>query len=91
MHTQNLDSKKIAAEKFDRALALIEKAQYLLSDACAELCPLEGAIEPWELVGKHYDLIHDLWRSVVYNTPRNRLDLDEDSKRRLLAKLTITA
>ena len=91
MHTQILDSKKIAAEKFDRALALIEKAQYLLSDACSELCPLEGAIEPWELVGKHYDLIHNLWRSVAYNTPRGRLDLDEDSKRRLLAKPTIPA
>lgn len=83
---QNLNSKKIAAEKFNRALTLIEKAQHLLSDACGELCPLEGAVESWELVGKHYDLVHDLWRRVAYNTPRSCLDLDEDSKRTLLSK-----
>lgn len=91
MENQNFDSNKIAREKFNKALALIEKAQHLLGEASSELSPLIGAVDAWELVGKHYDLIHGLWRSVAYNTPQARLDLDEDAKRRLRAKLAASA
>lgn len=81
-------SKVIARAKFHKALALIERAQHLLSDACQELSPLTGAVDQWKLVGKHYDQVHQLWRDVAYSGARNIVDLDSDNKAKLVSGQT---
>jgi hypothetical protein len=72
-------SEELARQKYRKALVLIESAQNRLAEACQELSPLIGAIDQWELVGKHYDLVHQLWRNVAYNIARDNVRMDSNS------------
>ncbi len=74
------ESKRIANEKLKRALRFIDEAAGLLSNACGELSPLVHAIDQWELVGKHYDLVRQLGRDVSYTINRDKIDMDSDWK-----------
>ena len=82
METEQLDTKKIAQLKYQRAVRLIVKAEEFLSLACGELCPLSGAAEQWKEVGKMYDKVQELRRTVDYAYIGN-IDLDSDEKARL--------
>lgn len=87
MITQTLSpSKLIAKAKARRALQHIETAQYHLSMACQELCPIDGMCPEWTLVGKHYDKVHALWRKVDIRANADDYDLDRDAKERLSSK-----
>lgn len=81
--SSTIDSKAIANQKVELALKYIEQAQYLLSKACGELCPIVNASEQWKIVGDHYDATKDLWHNVNESILWSKIDLDPDEKRRL--------
>lgn len=78
--SKHTPTEEIARQKYQNALALIERAQLLLADACGELSPLEGAYKEWQKVGKEYDRVHQLWRNVAYSIARDNVDLDPGAK-----------
>lgn len=45
-------AKKLAAERIQRALQKIERAQNLLNEAAAELCPIVGMVRQWNQLSK---------------------------------------
>ena len=45
-------AKKLAAERIQRALQKIERAQNLLNEAAAELCPIVGMCGRWERISE---------------------------------------
>ena len=71
-----MSSEDLAKKKYDRALELIERAQNLLADACAELSPLIGAVDQFELVSKHHDSTKQLWRTIAYSYVRTEVRID---------------
>lgn len=79
------NTKRMAQAKAERALALIEQAQNLLSQACSELSSVTYAMDQWELVGVESDRVKALWHQVNGSLERDLLDLDEDTKRRLMS------
>jgi hypothetical protein len=79
----NNDTKVIANQKVDKALRLIEQAQFLLSQACGELSSICWADKQWSMVGRHYDETKALWHRVNGTVPRSKIDLDSDAKRAL--------
>lgn len=64
-----------AAERVQYALQQIEGAQYLLSAACANLCPVIGFVKEWEKTGKLMDQVQALWHR-VNRFDRSKLKLD---------------
>ncbi|MGZ3744428.1 MAG: hypothetical protein ACXVB1_00060 [Pseudobdellovibrionaceae bacterium] len=81
-----IDSKKIAQQKVEKALKLIDQASHLLSLACGELSPIIYADKQWKMVGDHYDATKDLARQVSFTIQRSKIDLDSDTKNALLKK-----
>ena len=63
METDNIPatSRALALEKRKIALAKIEAAQNLLSEACQAACPLKGWADQWKDIGDQYDAVHALW------------------------------
>lgn len=76
------DSKIEAERKIRKALEKIEMAQRLLSDACAELCPIDGFVREWDHVGNLYDKVKAGWHKVNNRLNGGKFDLDSDAKRR---------
>lgn len=76
-------SKKLAQAKIAVALQLIERAQELLSEACAELCPIVGMQDEWEHVGHVHDEVKAAWHVVNLASSRESVDLDSVAKRRM--------
>lgn len=62
--TEKTDSTEAAALARVRVLALIERAQSLLYEAAQTACPLQGWVEPWEMIGDHADVTKALWHRV---------------------------
>lgn len=54
-------SKALALKKREIALAKIQAAQNLLSEACQAACPLQGWADQWTDIGDAYDAINALW------------------------------
>ena len=54
-------SKALALQKRKIALAKIEAAQNLLSEAAQAACPLKGWPDQWQEIGDQYDAVHALW------------------------------
>jgi hypothetical protein len=45
-------AEKLAAERIHRALQKIERAQNMLNEAAAELCPIVGMVRQWNQLSK---------------------------------------
>ena len=54
-------AKKLAAERIQRALEKIERAQNLLNEAAAELCPIVGLVRQWNQISKLGDDCKARW------------------------------
>ena len=78
-----ISSKQVARAKARRALRHIEEAQNQLRIACEELCPIDGMVRQWDLVGKEYDRVHALWHKVNLRANADDYDLDSDAKRNI--------
>lgn len=70
----------------DKVMDLIQKAQYLIGDACQLMCPITPLCEDWEKLGKVYDVIHAEWHRLNLVRNGNHYDLDGDEKARFEAK-----
>jgi len=82
-----INTKEIAKEKAQKALRLIEQAQTLLGEACAELSSLSHGAKQWKAVGDHYDKTKELWHKINMSLPLEKIDLDPDTARSYFAKL----
>lgn len=69
-------SNELARAKAKRAIALIDQAANLLSQACGELCPLKWAADQWSEVGDHYDATRELARKVMYSIDYDKIEVD---------------
>lgn len=78
--SKHTPTEELARQKYQKALALIERAQNILADACGELSPLVGAHKEWAKLGKEYDRIHELRRALAYSYARDNVDLDSTAK-----------
>lgn len=63
-HVENELAKKLAAERIQRAMEKIERAQNLLNEAAAELCPIVGMCGRWERISKTAELCRASWYSL---------------------------
>lgn len=76
------EAHKIARDKADLALRMIEAARALLSKACVELSTLEGLCPEWEDVGKQHDQVKSLYHQVHMRINGGGFKLDSDERRR---------
>lgn len=77
----NTDTKAIARDRVEKALAHIEDAQRSLAAACQLLCPVAGFVIEWERTGKLYDYVKHLWHQIAPRAQASDYDLDESAKR----------
>lgn len=80
-----IDTKTIAQSKINHALAKIEKAQKLLSEACGELMPIQGMILEHELLGNAYDQTRQSWAQISGRRHFPDIDLDSSIRAKLAA------
>ncbi|MGZ3772964.1 MAG: hypothetical protein ACXVCY_04260 [Pseudobdellovibrionaceae bacterium] len=84
--SKTINTNKIAQEKAQKALRLIEQAQNCLSQACGELSPLVLAAEQWKATSDQHDAVKNLWHKVNNSISWNQIDLDSDAKAKLQNK-----
>ena len=70
-------AEKLAAERIERALTKIERAQNLLYEAAAELSPIVGMVKQWERVGKLGDACKERWYSLKGDAQKKTYRIDE--------------
>ncbi len=80
---QEIDSKKIALAKVEKALRLIEEAQEKLFAACSELGQVVHANGQYDLISDKADEVKALWHKVNESIPRHEVDLDSGAKAKL--------
>lgn len=54
-------SRELALEKLRQALALVERAQRTLEEACVELCPILGFVGDWQESHRLAERVNAYW------------------------------
>jgi hypothetical protein len=75
-HVENELAKKLAAERIQRALQKIERAQNLLNEAAGELCPIVGLLRQWNQVSKLGEACKERWYALRGEILKKSFEVD---------------
>ncbi len=80
------NTKDLAKTEVKTALEDIARAIDLLSSACGKLSRVEYCVDQWEKISTAHDRTKNLWHEVNQSIPWDKIDLDEDARRKLSQK-----